>query len=160
MVEQAVPKTECKTLQKTFIPGFRRQTRAANVILRRKRSWHWASQNCRKYWDKSSQHYSGKNGYCHCFLKAKKKRRERPRRRSATVPGLVLSVLRRRALCGSASLKFRTLTGASSVERGAVISRHFFCIMNVFSGLHIIFICKNFYTKKKGSRKKTIFITW
>lgn len=133
---------------------FRRQTRAANVILRRKWSWHWASQNCRRYWDKSSQHYSGKNGHCHCFLKAKK--RERPRRRSATVPGLVLSVLRRGALCGSASLKFRTLTGALSVERGAVISRHFFCIMNIFSGLHIIFICKIFYTKKGSKKNKHI----
>ena len=44
----------------------------------------------------------------------------------------------------------RKLTNTLSVERGSVISRRLFCITNIFLGLHIIFICKNAYTKKGG----------
>lgn len=37
----------------------------------------------------------------------------------------------------------------SSVDRRAEISRHFFCITNIFVGLHIFFICNNLYKKGK-----------
>lgn len=44
------------------------------------------------------------------------------------------------------------LTNTLSMDSGAVISRHFFCITNIFEGLHIIFICKHFFIQK-GKKK-------
>lgn len=44
------------------------------------------------------------------------------------------------------------LTKKLSMDRGAVISRHLFCITNIFVGLHIIFICKHFYTKREKKK--------